>query len=155
MPARRATAITLWPCDAQARPLAAAPPTPWTRYLAWADGQVVGGGGFTGPPRQGRVEIGYFTLPGQQRQGHGRRTASALLALAWAADASLTVIAHTRHAPRQGRHNTDAAASAHILLSLGFGPPRPARASRVGPVWRWALPPTRPDRQPQAPTINP
>ena len=155
MPDRLATAITLWPCDAQARPLAAAPPTPWTRYLAWADGQVVGGGGFTGPPRHGRVEIGYFTLPGQQRQGHGRRTANALLALARAADAGLTVIAHTRHAPLQGRCNTDAAASACILQSLGFGPPRPARNPRVGPVWRWALPPDRPDRRPHAPTIHP
>ena len=116
---------------------------------------MVGGGGFTGPPRQGRVEIGYFTLPGQQRQGHGRRTANALLALAWAADASLSVIAQTRHAPRQGRRNTDAAASARILLSLGFGPPRLARNPRVGPVWRWTLPPDRPDRQPQAPTIHP
>ena len=155
MPDRLATAITLWPCDAQARPLAAAPPTPWTRYLAWADGQVVGGGGFVGPPRRGRVEIGYFTLPSHQRQGHGRRIASTLLALAWAADAGLTVIAHTRHAPLQDRRNTDVAASARILQSLGFGPPRPGRDSPVGPEWRWALPPTRPDRQPHAPTINP
>ena len=155
MPDCLATAITLWPCDAQARPLAAAPPTPWTRYLAWADGQVVGGGGFTGPPRHGRVEIGYFTLPGQQRQGHGRRTANALLALVRAADAGLTVIAHTRHALLQGRRNTDAAASARILQSLGFGPPRPARNPRVGPVWRWTLPPDRPDRQPHGPTIHP
>jgi RimJ/RimL family protein N-acetyltransferase len=154
MAGRGGTAVTLWPCDPRGRPLAAAPPNPWTRYLAWADGQWVGGGGFTGPPRRGRVEIGYFTLPDQRRRGHGRGTASALLALARAVDCSLTIVAHTRRQPVPGDPATDPAASAHILQSLGFGPPRAGRDPRVGPVWRWALRPTRPGQRPHAPTIG-
>jgi len=146
--------VTLWPCDARGRPLAVAPPSPWTRYLAWADGQWVGGGGFAGPPRRGRVEIGYFTLPGQRRQGVGRRTAIALLALARAVDAGLTVIAHTRRPPVPGNLATDAAASARILQGLGFGPPRAGHNPRIGPVWRWALRPTRPGQPLPAPTIG-
>jgi GNAT superfamily N-acetyltransferase len=177
-PERCRPATILWPCDAQARPMATAPPKPWTRYLAWADGQLLGGGGFTAPPRHGRVEIGYFTLPSQQRQGHGLRIARALLALAWAADPSLTVIAHTRRsAARRGCNtdtrtrtrtrtrtgtrtrthtdiDTDTESSASILQRLGFRPPRAGRDARVGPVWRWVLRPPRPDRPPQAPTIG-
>ncbi len=154
MPGRGAMAITLWPCDARGRPLAIAPPSPWTRYLAWADGQWVGGGGFAGPPRRGRVEIGYFTLPGQRRQGLGLGTASALLVLARAVDAGLTVIAHTRRPSVAGKPATGAAASARILRGLGFGPPRAGRDTRVGPVWRWTLRPTRPAQPPHAPTIG-
>ena len=155
MPDCRATVVKLWPCDVRGRPLATAPPSPWTRYLAWADGQWVGGGGFAGPPRHGRVEIGYFTLPGQRRRGLGLGTASALLAVARAAGTGLTVIAHTRRPSPAGKPSADPAASARILQGLGFGPPRPGRDTRIGPVWRWALRPTQPGLPPHAPTIGP
>ncbi len=141
----------LLPCDARARPLAQAPGTPWTGYLSLADGRLVGGGGFAALPRDGEVEIGYFTLPGWQRQGHGRRTAAALMDIARSADPRLTVVAHTaRSAPTEA----DGSASARILRSLGFGAALPMQDAEAGPVWRWTAPPDfapdfAPDSAPQ------
>ena len=125
---------TLVPCDAQARPLALPPSSPWGRYLALAGTDLVGGGGFAGPPVAGRVEIGYFSLPDQQRRGHGRRTAAELLRIAHQADPSLTVIAHTK---RQPDAHPVRSPSARILRSLGFGSPRAAHDSALGAVWCW------------------
>ena len=129
--------LQLLPCDAQARPLAKAG-TPWTGYLSLADGRLVGGGGFAAAPRDGEVEIGYFTLPGWQRRGHGRRTAAALLAIARKTDSRLTVIAHTA---RSTTDEADDSASARILRSLGFGGALAMQDAEAGPVWRWTAPP--------------
>lgn len=160
----------LLPCDAQARPLARPPSTPWVRYLALSGAEILGGGGFAGPPLAGTVEIGYFTLPGQQRQGHGRRTAAALLQLVHQADPGLAVIAHTRREAKPaaapdaaGRPSqpglaeadppsADRCASARILRSLGFGPPRAAHDAELGPVWRWTL--AAPGRHGQRQTLD-
>jgi ribosomal-protein-alanine N-acetyltransferase len=131
--------LQLLACDAQARPLLSAPGSPWTGYLCLADGRLVGGGGFAAPPQDGEVEIGYFTLPGWQRLGHGRRTAAALLAIARSADPGLTVIAHTL---RSAGETVDVSASARILWSLGFGVAATANDVHAGPVWRWAAPPS-------------
>ena len=124
----------LVPCDAQARPLPLPPSSPWVCYLTLAGTEWVGGGGFTGPPMAGRVEIGYFSLPDQQRRGHGRRTAAELLRIAHQADPTLTVIAHTQ---REVGVSPGLSPSARILRSLGFGPPQAAHEAELGPVWRW------------------
>ena len=42
---------------------------PWVGYLAVQDGQVVGTCGFKTPPKDGRVEIAYFTFPGHEGKG--------------------------------------------------------------------------------------
>jgi RimJ/RimL family protein N-acetyltransferase len=147
--------LRLWPCDAAAQPLPVPPATPWTRYLAWADGRLVGGGGFTGPPTAGTVEIGYFTLPGARRQGHGRAIAAALMALARRADDQLRVRAHTARDPGI---EADDSPSAHILRALGFACCGAVHDSEAGPAWRWQAPPA-PQRPPHqasrglAPTI--
>ena len=124
----------LVPCDAQARPLALPPNSPWCRYLTLAGTEWVGGGGFAGPPVSGRVEIGYFSLPEQQRMGHGRRTAAELLRIAHQADPGLIVTAHTQ---REAGISPGLSPSARILRSLGFGPPRAAHERALGAVWRW------------------
>ena len=133
--------LRLVPCDASARPLAQPPHTPWTGYLSLAAGRWVGGGGFAAPPRDGEVEIGYFTLPAWQRRGHGRHTAAALLAIARSADPRLTVIAHTERRADGTGQAADDSASARILQSLGFGAAVAAHDAEAGPVWRWAAPP--------------
>lgn len=159
----------LLPCDSQARLLTgppagtsvgtsagasvgtsagapARPPiSPWACYLRLAHGQIVGGGGFAAAPAQGRVEMGYFTLPGWQHQGHGQATAAALLAIARAADAGLTVTATTVRTPGS---SADASPSGRILLRLGFGPAVPAQDADAGPVWHWAAKPLNAARKP-------
>ena len=155
----------LLPCDSQARLLVNAPcgrhvsqnsrphTTPWTGYLRFAHGQLVGGGGFAAAPVHGRVEIGYFTLPGWQRQGHGLATAAALLAVARAADARLTVTATT---VRQAGTAADASPSGRILQNLGFGPAVPAQDTDASPVWHWAAGPLKPTFKPaRHPAPNP
>lgn len=165
----------LLPCDNQARLLtgpsahpsahpsarpparqhAGPPANPWTRYLRFAQGHLVGGGGFAAAPRRGQVEIGYFTLPGWQQQGHGLAIAAALLAIARAADARLTVIATTM---RQQGSAADASPSGRILQRLGFGPAVPARDADAGPVWHWAAEPANTARNSppaQLPTTTP
>jgi len=58
---------------------------PWIGYLALFNGAVVGCGGFVGPPKHGRVEIAYFTLPEYEGKGMASRTADKLVSLARAA----------------------------------------------------------------------
>jgi RimJ/RimL family protein N-acetyltransferase len=131
--------LQLLPCDARAHPLPRPPSSPWTAYLSLADGRLVGGGGFAAAPRDGAVEIGYFTLPDSQCRGHGRRTAAALLAIARGADPGLTVLALTA---RSAGQDVDASASARILRSLGFSPAQAVHDADAGPVWRWTAAPT-------------
>ncbi len=132
--------LQLWPCDAAARPLPTLPATPWICYLAWVDHRLVGGGGFTGPPVCGAVELGYFTLPEARCMGHGHAIAAALLALAWQADRRLRVLAHTARAP--GAEANDGA-SARILRALGFACSGAVCDAEAGPAWRWQAPPAR------------
>ena len=132
--------LCLLPCDSAGQPLVLAPPTPWTPYLALTGGQWVGGGGFTGPPRDGAVELGYFTLAGCRRRGHGRAIAAALLKIARHADPRLSLLAHTARSPRGAAAEAHAQASARILRSLGFEGLGPARDDEAGAVWRWARP---------------
>ncbi|HEY5807487.1 MAG TPA: hypothetical protein VIT67_05940 [Povalibacter sp.] len=53
---------------------------PWVGYLAVVDGRGVGGGAFVGPPKDGCVEIAYYTLQNEQGRGHASKTASGLVA---------------------------------------------------------------------------
>ncbi len=132
--------------DLAPSPTAQAAP-PWARYLSGVDGQWVGGGGFTDAPRDGEVEIGYFTLPNHQRQGHGRATAAALLAIAHHANPRLAVVATTLRSPVETPESPSAIASARILSSLGFCRAGALIDADGTPVWRWRnTPKTGPPR---------
>ena len=48
--------------------------SPWTGYVAVVDNRGVGGGAFVGPPKEGYVEIAYFTLVSEQGHGYASRT---------------------------------------------------------------------------------
>ena len=48
---------------------------PWGGYLAELDGEVVGACAFKTPPRDGQVEIAYFTFPEWEGQGMATRMA--------------------------------------------------------------------------------
>jgi [ribosomal protein S5]-alanine N-acetyltransferase len=101
---------------------------PWVSYVANDSGTGVGGGAFVGAPRDGLVEIAYFTLPQYQRQGYASQTARELVRIASATDPSIALRALTLPA---------ANASTRILERLGFQLFGQARDPDAGDVWEW------------------
>lgn len=91
--------------------------------------ELVGWGGFKGPPNDGVVELGYEIA--ESRRGCGLATAAtrAMLAEAFADERVTSVIAHTL-----GERN----ASNHILEKVGFRYDGQARQNDEV-VWRFAL----------------
>jgi len=103
---------------------------PWIGYLAVDGDEVVGGGGFVGPPDDNRVEFAYFTLPEHEGRGQATRTAAALVALARAALPQVEVYAKTL--PEDGP-------SPAILRRLGFRLIGTAIDHEIGLAWAWLL----------------
>lgn len=101
---------------------------PWTGYFAVTAGIAVGGGGFKEAPKDGRVEIAYFTVPEFEGRGFATRTASALVAIARLADPRLVIAAQTLPAEN---------ASTAILRKLGFRLDRTIDHPEDGKVWEW------------------
>lgn len=104
---------------------------PWVGYLALSEGSVIGTCAFTGPPREGKVEIAYFTFPGFEGRGLATAMAAALIALARQTDATVEITAQTLPEPN---------ASHRILRKLGFEFFRNVDHPEDGKVWEWRLP---------------
>lgn len=101
---------------------------PWIGYVAVADNRAVGGGAFVGPPRDGSVEIAYFTLEHEQGQGFATRTAASLVEIA------------RNHAPGIGLKAftlKEENPSTKILSGLGFAIVGVAQDADAGEVWEW------------------
>jgi [ribosomal protein S5]-alanine N-acetyltransferase len=98
-------------------------------FVAGEPPELVGWGGFKGPPRDGVVELGYEIA--EQRRGRGLATAAtrAMLAEAFADARVDAVIAHTP-ATRD--------ASARVLEKAGFRYDREAQ-EKGNAVWRFSL----------------
>ena len=105
---------------------------PWIAYLALDGGRIVGTCAFAAPPREGRVEIAYYTFAGHEGRGVATAMAERLVALARAADPTLTIYAQTL--PKPG-------ASTRILARLGFVCVGIVEHPDDGPVWEWHLGP--------------
>lgn len=101
---------------------------PWVGYVAVADGVVVGGGAFVGPPQEGYVEIAYYTRDGHEGRGYATRTAAALVELATSHDPSIATKAFTLMADN---------ASTRIVRRLGFSVVGTAQDPDAGEVWEW------------------
>lgn len=101
---------------------------PWIGYVAVVEGRGVGGGAFVGPPREGFVEIAYFTLEHEQGRGYASRTAAALVALARTEDPRLGLRAFTLKEENP---------STRILKGLGFSVVGTAQDADAGEVWEW------------------
>jgi RimJ/RimL family protein N-acetyltransferase len=108
--------------------------TAWgTRFFVTDDPpELVGWGGFKGPPRNGVVELGYEIA--EARQGRGLATAAtrAMVAEAFADERVTAVIAHTL---------AERNASNRVLAKVGFQYDGAAEEEREV-VWRYSL--TRP-----------
>jgi RimJ/RimL family protein N-acetyltransferase len=101
---------------------------PWTGYLALSGEQIVGTCAFKAAPSGGAVEIAYFTFPGHEGQGVATAMARQLIDMAYAADRSLKIIAHTM--PVRNASNA-------VLGKLGFLLLGDYEDPADGTVWEW------------------
>jgi [ribosomal protein S5]-alanine N-acetyltransferase len=101
---------------------------PWVGYISVEGDRPVGCGGFVGPPKDGFVEIAYFTLPACQGQGYAGQTAAGLVAIARAFDPAVKLKAFTL---------MDENPSVRILRKLGFALVGTAQDADAGEVWEW------------------
>ncbi len=104
--------------------------SPWTGYLAVRGGEVVGTCGFKSPPRDGTVEISYFTFQPFENQGIATDMARLLVGIAHRTAPELKVVAHSL--PEEN-------ASAAILRRTGFTNEGVVEDPDDGPVWHWRL----------------
>ena len=80
-------------------------------FLAGEPAELVGWGGFKGPPDGGAVELGYEIAPARRRRGLAAGAVRAMLAEAFADPAVQLVLAHTK---------PEANVSNHLLERAGF-----------------------------------
>jgi hypothetical protein len=103
---------------------------PWIGYLAVDGAGCVGTCAFKSPPLEGRVEIAYFTFPGNEGRGVATAMVKALIELAKRASSSIRIFAQTLPQPN---------ASTRVLEKLGFERTAEIDHPEDGKVWEWEL----------------
>ena len=103
---------------------------PWICYLALADETPIGTCGFKSPPRDGRVEIAYFTFPEYEGRGFASEMAAELVAIAERQEPRVLVAAQTL--PERN-------ASHRVLEKIGFRHVDTVEHPEDGTVWEWQL----------------
>ena len=103
---------------------------PWVGYFVFNNNQVVGAGGFTGQPKDGKVEIAYGTFKEFEGQGIASFACKELISISKKTDPTITITAKT--APE---HN----ASSKILQNNGFEFSEIAQDDEIGDAWLWIL----------------
>jgi RimJ/RimL family protein N-acetyltransferase len=101
---------------------------PWIGYLAFEGQECVGTCAFTGAPRDGVVEIAYFTFPNHEGRGVATRMAENLISMAQMSAPEVSVTAHTL--PTEN-------ASTRILRKLGFERVGQRVHPEDGTIWVW------------------
>jgi len=76
-----------------------------------ASGAVVGGIGFSGPPDEGEVEVGYGIVPSRRGRGYATEAVQSMVSMAWADPAVTAVAAST---------DVGNVASQRVLEKAGF-----------------------------------
>ena len=103
---------------------------PWIGYIAVDGSRGVGGGAFVGPPKDGYVEIAYFTLEDAQGRRYASQTAASLVAIARGEAPEIRLKAFTL---KQENPSTK------ILRRLGFTIVGVAQDPDAGEVWEWRV----------------
>ena len=101
---------------------------PWVGYFVVRKYQIVGFGGFVGQPKDGKVEISYWTFKEFERQGIASFACNELVSIAYQTDPSLTITAKTAPA-----HN----ASTKILEKNNFLFTEIVQDEEIGDAWLW------------------
>ncbi len=111
------------------------PANPWIHGFVLVhrtDGNVIGKGGFKGPPgADGDVEIAYGVAPEHQGKGYATEAAAALVSYAFSDGQIRVVRAHTL---------PESNASARVLTKCGFRRVGEVIDPDDGLVWRWETP---------------
>jgi [ribosomal protein S5]-alanine N-acetyltransferase len=107
---------------------------PWVAYLIIRQNQVVGSCSFTGQPKDGKVEIAYWTFKEFEGQGIASFACQELVNIAYQTDPSVTITAKT--APE---HN----ASTKILENKNFAFTEIVQDDEIGDAWLWTLKPDK------------
>ena len=103
---------------------------PWIGYFVIRDGEVVGFGGFVGPPTNGRVEIAYSTFKAHEGQGIASFSCRQLVTIAKTTNPELIITAKT--APEFN-------ASTTVLQRNGFIYTGVVQDEGIGDAWEWVL----------------
>jgi ribosomal-protein-alanine N-acetyltransferase len=103
---------------------------PWIGYLVFRQDTVVGVGGFTGQPKDGRVEIAYGTFKAYEGQGIASFTCQQLISISKTTDPAIIITAKT--APENN-------ASTTILKRNGFEFTGIVQDDGIGDAWEWVL----------------
>ncbi len=103
---------------------------PWVGYFVVKDNQIVGTGGFTGQPKNGSVEIAYWTFKAFEGQGIASYTCKELVAISKRTDPTLLITAKT-----MPEHN----ASTKILQKNGFEFAEIVQDHEIGDAWLWTI----------------
>jgi RimJ/RimL family protein N-acetyltransferase len=103
---------------------------PWVSYLVIRQNQVVGSCGFTGQPKDGKVEIAYWTFKEFEGQGVASFACKELISIAMSKDPSVIITAKT-----EPIHN----ASTKILENNLFEFTDIVQDEEIGDAWLWTL----------------
>lgn len=103
---------------------------PWIGYFVFNNNQVVGTGGFTGKPNDGKVEIAYWTFKEFEGQGIASFVCKQLVAIAKQNDQDIIITAKT--APEYN-------ASTKILQKNGFTFTEIVKDDEIGDAWLWTI----------------
>ncbi len=101
---------------------------PWVGYFVISQDQIVSSCGFVGQPKNGKVEIAYWTFKNFEGQGLASFACKELVDLAYQTDPGLTITAKT--APN---HN----ASTKILENNNFVFSEIVQDEEIGDAWLW------------------
>jgi len=101
---------------------------PWIGYFVIRDERVVGVAGFTGQPKNDRVEIAYGTFKDYEGQGIASFSCKQLISIAKTADPAVIITAKT-----SPEHN----ASTKILERNGFEFTGIVQDDEIGDAWEW------------------
>ena len=103
---------------------------PWIGYMVISKDKVVGVGGFTGQPKDGKVEIAYGTFKEFEGLGIASFSCKQLIFIAKTNDPQIIITAKT-----SPEHN----ASTKILERNGFEFTRIVQDEDIGDAWEWVL----------------
>ncbi len=101
---------------------------PWIGYFAVRQNEIVGSCGFVGKPKDGKVEIAYWTFKEFEGQGIASFACKELVSIALQADPDLIITAKT-----SPEHN----ASTKILINHNFSFKEIVHDDEIGDAWLW------------------
>ncbi|MFV8270259.1 GNAT family N-acetyltransferase [Flavobacterium sp. GT2N3] len=103
---------------------------PWAGYFVIKENQILGSCGFTGQPKEGKVEIAYWTFKEYEGQGISSFSCKELVSISKQFDPTIVITAKT--APEQN-------ASTKILQNNGFTFTEIVQDEEIGDAWLWTL----------------